>query len=105
MQILIVTFQLNGMSHEQYVALYDEVAPVFAAVPGLLEKTWLANPGTNTYGGVYQFVDEASVNAYLAGDVFALLKANPGFTNVQAQRFDTFAAASYISLPGLSRAA
>ncbi|MCC7364674.1 MAG: YdhR family protein [Dehalococcoidia bacterium] len=92
MQVLIVTFKLAGITPEEYAARCDEIAPVFAAIPGLVSKTWLADPATNTYGGVYEFTDRAAVDAYFGGDVFAMAKANPGFADLQVHVFGTFAA-------------
>jgi len=51
--IQIVNFRLEGMSGEDYRGLAEAMAPAFANLPGLVSKTWLADPGTNTYGGVY----------------------------------------------------
>src|SRR5690349_13570746 len=35
MQILIVNFNLDGLTEEEFASSCDELAPVFAAVPGL----------------------------------------------------------------------
>ena len=35
MQILIVNFNLDGLSEEEFASSCDELAPAFAAVPGL----------------------------------------------------------------------
>ena len=42
MQILIVNFNLDGLSEEEFESSCDELAPAFAAVPGLASKVWLA---------------------------------------------------------------
>jgi hypothetical protein len=47
MYILIVTFQLNGLSEQEYEQQCEAAAPMFATLPGLLSKTWLANAATN----------------------------------------------------------
>ena len=52
MHIQMINFQLSGVTEAEYVALCDELAPAFAAVPGLVRKVWLANSDTGTYGGV-----------------------------------------------------
>ena len=51
MNVLIVTFRLDGMSEEEYSQACEEVAPLFTAVAGLVAKVWLADPATNAYGG------------------------------------------------------
>ena len=35
MRILIVNFSLEGLPHEEYLKVADELAPVFAGVAGL----------------------------------------------------------------------
>ena len=56
----------------------DEVAPAFAAVPGLVSKVWLADRENGVYGGVYTFENGAAVDAYLASDLLAQVAANSG---------------------------
>jgi hypothetical protein len=51
--IQLVTFQLAGLEPDAYRAHCEASAPAFAEIPGLRAKAWLANPSTNTYGGVY----------------------------------------------------
>lgn len=43
MQILIVNFNLDGLSEEAFESSCDELAPAFAAVSGLASKVWLAD--------------------------------------------------------------
>jgi hypothetical protein len=85
----LVTFRLDGLSHEAYVAHCEQAAPAFApgAIDGLQSKTWLADPATNTYGGLYAWRDPAAAEAYLRGDVYAGLLANPHMAHVRAARF------------------
>ena len=87
MHVLIINFNLDGIDHDQYSASCDELGPVFAAIPGLISKQWLASPATNTYGGVYLWKDEQAMIDYKASDIFADLSNNPSFTNVTATDF------------------
>lgn len=89
MHVLIVTFELNGLSAEAYAAHCARVAPRFAALPGLISKSWLADEATNTYGGVYLWEDRADLEAYLDSELFRGLLANPAFANVTATTFAT----------------
>jgi hypothetical protein len=52
MHVQIVNFNLKGIADAQFREACDQLAPAFAAVPGLISKVWLADPSTNTYGGV-----------------------------------------------------
>jgi len=88
MVTLHVEFQLDGITPEELAAYADQVAPVVAAFPGLLEKVFFGNVETNTYGGAYVWADRASLDAYLASDLFASSRANPALVNFSARTFD-----------------
>ena len=87
MHILIVNFNLNGMSDSEFRAMSDQLAPAFAAVPGLVSKAWLADEASNTYGGVYLWDDEASCQAYKQSDLFNAVKTHPNFANISSREF------------------
>ncbi len=88
MKIQIVTFQLEGINEEAYNHVCDEMAPAFAAVPGLRAKLWLADRDTNTYGGVYVFSDADAQAAFAGSDLFAAVASNPSLTGVTSRAFD-----------------
>ena len=87
MHVLVVNFELDGVSEEQYRGLCDELAPAFAEVPGLEAKTWLADADSNTYGGVYMFRDRESFDAFAASDLAAGVAAHPNLANVTMRDF------------------
>jgi hypothetical protein len=87
MNILLVNFGLRGLDPEGYGQNCEQLAPLFADLPGLVSKTWLADPQTNTYGGLYVWRDREAMEQYLASDVFTSLGANPYLTNVTAREF------------------
>jgi Putative mono-oxygenase ydhR len=86
--IQIVTFQLAGLEPEAYRAHVEAAAPAFTEIPGLREKAWLANPSTNTYGGVYAWESQEAMQAYVSGPIFGSLLANPGVAHVTTRDFD-----------------
>jgi len=86
--IQIVTFQLAGLEPEAYRAQVEAVAPAFTDIPGLREKAWLANPSTNTYGGVYAWESQEAMQAYVSGPIFGSLLANPAVADVTTRDFD-----------------
>ena len=45
MHIQVITFTLDGIDEAAYRAHAEQSAPVFAALPGLRAKIWLANEG------------------------------------------------------------
>lgn len=87
MDVLIVRFHLEGMTDAEYRRGCDEAAAVFRDVPGLLSKTWLADPATSTYGGVYLFRDRTALDAYLASDLCRSLRETPAFAGLTAEVF------------------
>ena len=87
MQILIINFNLDGLTEEDFASSCDELAPAFAAVPGLASKVWLADRAEGTYGGVYAFESAKAVDDYLRSDLFAGVGATPGLVNISVRRF------------------
>ena len=85
--IQLVTFQLAGLEPDAYRAHCEAAAPKFAEIPGLRAKAWLANPSTNTYGGVYAWESRAAMEAYVSGPIFGALLANPGMADVTTREF------------------
>jgi hypothetical protein len=96
-QIQIVTFNLAGLEPDQYAAHCETVAPRFAALPGLRTKVWLADPVTNTYGGVYAWESRDALAAYIDGPLFAGLLANDGLANVTTRDFALLTAPTAIT--------
>jgi putative monooxygenase ydhR len=88
MHVQIVNFQLNGIDDSQYRAACEEEAATFAAIPGLLSKIWLADPETNTYGGVYIWRDRQSMQTFISSDLFQGITADPQVKNVTSRDFD-----------------
>jgi heme-degrading monooxygenase HmoA len=97
MHILIVNFQLEGISLEQYLEQAESLAPIWADVPGLISKTWLRNDETRTYGGVYVFESLDAVDAYKASDLYASMGANPNLVNITVTDFGVIESASRIT--------
>ena len=85
--IQIVTFQLAGLEPEAYRAHCETAAPAFTEIPGLRAKAWLANPSTNTYGGVYAWESREAMEGYVSGPIFGALLANPGVADVTTRDF------------------
>jgi hypothetical protein len=85
--IQLVTFQLAGLEPDAYRAYCEAKAPAFTEIPGLRAKTWLANPSTNTYGGVYAWDSREAMEAYVRGPIFGALLANPAVADVTTREF------------------
>jgi len=102
MVVQIVQFQLAGIDPEDYEAKAEQIAPAFARLPGLIAKAWLADPGENTYGGVYLWTDRAAAEAYADGELLAAARRNPAFAGFHSSIFDTLAAPTELTTRGLA---
>lgn len=97
MQILIVNFSLDGLTEEDFARSCDELAPVFAEVPGLVSKVWLADHAEGVYGGVYTFGSETALDEYLKSDLFAAIGATPGLVNISVHQFGVLEAPTRVT--------
>jgi len=87
-QIQIVEFNLRDISDADYRSACDGLAKVLARVPGLISMAWLADERTNTYGGVYLWVDRGAMEAYLRSDIFNAVAADPNLVDITSRDFD-----------------
>lgn len=88
MYVRIVTFALVDLSPEDYASHAEQVAGAFTAWPGLLTKAWLADPATDTYGGVYVFESRDAAQASRDTAVFTGLLDSPHFAELSIREFD-----------------
>jgi len=100
MPMQVITFKLDGIDDAEYQAHAEQDAPLFAALPGLRTKIWLANQQTNTYGGIYTWADVAAMRAYLGGEIFQALQANPHMTDVAVRDFSVLAGPTKVTRGG-----
>ena len=105
MHVQIVNFNLQDLSDADYRKACDGLAPVFADVPGLVSKTWLADEATNTYGGIYTWVDRAAMEAFASSDLFKSVAANPNFANITSRDFAVLAGPTAITQARIPAAA
>jgi hypothetical protein len=86
-KVLQINFKITT-SVEDYTAMVAPLADPIAKTPGLEWKVWLFNEQNREAGGVYLFRDDASVNAYLNGEIVARLKKQPTIKDISAKVFD-----------------
>jgi len=101
MVVLIVQFQLAGISPEEYEAHAEQVAPAIAGMPGLIAKAWIADPAENTYGGVYIWTDRAAAEAYVDGELLQATRRSPALAGFRTSIFETLAAPTAVTASGL----
>jgi len=97
MHIQVITLQLTDMSDEQFHALSEELALAFAELSGLMSKVWLADPATNTYGGVYTWESRAACEGFATSDLFHAVASHPNFTSVTSRYFSVIDAATRVT--------
>ena len=89
-KILQVNFTIKARTPELLQA-FQKHAPRFGPngdVKGLNWKIWLFNESDNSSGGIYLFEDQASVDAYLDGDIVRMIKNSPALSNIEMKVFD-----------------
>ncbi len=87
MHIQIINFQLKDLSEDDYINVCEQVAPSFAAVPGLISKVFLADRQSGTYGGVYTWRDRAAMESFAGSDLFAAVASNPNLSGLSSRDF------------------
>jgi hypothetical protein len=96
MYVQIITFELNGIPDEDYRRSTEKSAPNFVGVPGLLQKVWLGDAASNTYGGIYVWSSQEAMTAYMETGL-ARLRANPALKNVTSRELDVIESATSVT--------
>ena len=87
MHIQIINFHLKDMTEQEYEALCDQVAPAFVALPGLVSKVWLADPASNTFGGVYTWESREALVAFTETELFQAVATHPNLDGITSRDF------------------
>jgi hypothetical protein len=87
MYVQVVNFNLKDTTEQEYRAVCEQEASVFGELPGLIAKYWLADPETNTYGGVYLWESREALDEYLNGEIWVAVKADPHITNITSREY------------------
>jgi hypothetical protein len=86
-KILQINFKFKA-TRLQVEQVFLQGAQPIANVKGLLWKVWLMNEAEKSAGGIYLFEDDASVEAYLKGEIIAATKSNPALSDIEVKVFD-----------------
>ena len=86
-KLLQINFKITS-TVKDYAMLVAPLADPIGKSPGLEWKVWIFNEQNHEAGGIYLFRDEASVNAYMHGDLVAGLKKQPTIKDISAKIFD-----------------
>ena len=81
MYVSVAEYRIQDIDDAGWAAVCDELAPAFAAIPGLLVKYWLHGEG-DIRGGVYVWADRAAYLAFLDSDLGRALGTHPNIANL-----------------------
>jgi hypothetical protein len=81
-QILQCNFKFKVPRSELEKAFMQTAQPI-ANVKGLQWKIWGVNEAEKSAAGIYLFKDDASLQAYLKGEIMAGMSNNPAVSNVE----------------------
>ena len=89
MVIQVVNFNLDGITHEQYLGAATELAPVFSELKGLKSKVWLSDKDNNIYGWVYTWDNRQSMEDYVNSQFYHdVLDSNPNLVNISYTAYE-----------------
>ena len=97
MHVQIINFRLRGITEQHYARLCDDLAPAFAALPGLLSKVWLANTAAGMFGGVYCWRDRQAMEAFTKTDLFNAVATHPNLADITSVDFDVMEAPTRVT--------
>lgn len=94
------SFELDGIDPATAAAMTEQLAPHFAAVPGLVHKVWTRDG--DRYGGIYLWRDRASLDAIRGGPLDPATQE--AFVDLRVRTIDVLEAPTRITTPGADRA-
>jgi N-acetyl-1-D-myo-inositol-2-amino-2-deoxy-alpha-D-glucopyranoside deacetylase len=86
MHISVINFRIRNIDDAGWSRACDELAPMFAAVPGLVSKIWLHGQG-DARGGVYLWEEKAAYDAFLASDLSKVIGSHPNVADLTARDY------------------
>jgi Putative mono-oxygenase ydhR len=84
--VSIFEYQIQDIEDAGWSQACDDLAPEFAAVPGLLSKVWLHGEG-DARGGVYLWEDKAAYEAFLASDMGKAVGSHPNIAELTTRDY------------------
>ena len=95
--VLEVDFTYSFDSADAYIAEVSPMAEKFAAVPGLIWKTWTLNEETKRAGAVYLFETPAARQAYLDSELATAVASHPALSDFRIQQYAVMRAESLLT--------
>jgi len=91
MHALLVTYGLTNGTPLEHTELCDELHPAFAALPGLVSFTGLANADTGRFGAFFLFDAKAAFDRFVASELYAAVYASERVAELTASDFSVTA--------------
>ena len=88
MKALIITFQLSGMSVDEWKEQGRGKAAGYSAFAGLQAKIWLAGTSVDRVGALYLFESEAALEEFTTGPLMDKIRAHPNYVDHEINSFD-----------------
>jgi hypothetical protein len=84
---LVFLYRLAGATPAEHAELREQLAPAFAAFPGLFSALWLASGTTGRYGVVFAFEARAGFDAFVASELYEAFRAQPSVADATVHDF------------------
>lgn len=94
---LVFLYRLENATPAEHAELRQQLAPAFAAFPGLRSALWLASGETGRYGIVFAFDARAGFDAFVASELYEAFRAQQGIGDATAHEFAVDRAATAIT--------
>lgn len=88
MKALNITFELTGMTVDEWQEQGRGKAGSYSAFPGLEAKIWLAGENVDRVGAMYLFRDDEARDDFLNGPLMKRIREHPNYVDVEARTFD-----------------
>ncbi|HEU5483287.1 MAG TPA: YdhR family protein [Microlunatus sp.] len=86
MHISVFEYRIRDIDDAGWAVTCDELAPVFAAVPGLITKYWLHGVG-EVRGGVYVWTDREAYMSFLDSELGRALGTHPNIADLTMREY------------------
>lgn len=86
MYVSILEYRISDVDDATWLRTCEDLAHVFADVPGLMAKIWLHGEGDRR-GGLYVWLDKAACERFLASDLAAQLAAHPNVRDLTIKEY------------------
>ena len=97
MHISVFEYRIRDIDGAGWAVKCDELAPAFAAVPGLLSKFWLHGEG-DVRGGVYVWTDREAYVTFLDSDLGRALGTHPNIADLVLREYAVDEAPTAVTL-------